>query len=406
MNKRRPDLTFQHNLKNGRHGWLRLTPAYSVKVVRDILERQPPLSHVLDPFSGTGTTGLVCAEHNIPCTLLDINPFLIWLAQVKTANYALTELHNVRQSAAHIAQQVENGHDYPLWVPPLHNLERWWSEDRLRMLARLYAAIQRSYPQPAPERNLLLIAFCRVMIESSNAAFNHQSMSFKTVSETHQQMPLFSDSPDLSPLLNDFCETVESLAASAEQTLPGGVSPIMADARDIPQPEQPYDCVITSPPYPNRMSYVRELRPYMYWLGYLKESQDAGELDWQAIGGTWGIATSRLNAWEPSDAINLPPAVLPLSTEIGKKSPILANYVHKYFQDIAWHLRSLYPVLAQGARVYYVVGNSKFYDTLVPTEALYAALLEQEGFRGVKVEKIRKRNSKKELYEFIISARK
>ncbi|WP_322490103.1 hypothetical protein [Chloroflexus sp.] len=37
--------------------------------------------------------------------------------------------------------------------------------------------------------------------------------------------------------------------------------------------------VITSPPYPNRMSYIRELRPYMYWLGYLNNGRDAGELD-------------------------------------------------------------------------------------------------------------------------------
>ena len=36
----------------------------------------------------------------------------------------------------------------------------------------------------------------------------------------------------------------------------------------------------------------------MYWLGYLEQPRDAGELDWQAIGGTWGAATSRVAAWE------------------------------------------------------------------------------------------------------------
>lgn len=62
---REPELTFKHNLKNGRHGWLRLTPAYSVKVVEQLLDQVPDVTHVLDPFSGSGTTGLVCAERGI-----------------------------------------------------------------------------------------------------------------------------------------------------------------------------------------------------------------------------------------------------------------------------------------------------------------------------------------------------
>ena len=61
----RADFTFKHNRKQGRHGWLRLTPAYSIKIVTEILGRLPSPGRVLDPFSGTGTTGLVCAERGL-----------------------------------------------------------------------------------------------------------------------------------------------------------------------------------------------------------------------------------------------------------------------------------------------------------------------------------------------------
>lgn len=37
-------------------------PAYSVKLIGQILEQHPDIKYVLDPFSGSGTTGLVCAE--------------------------------------------------------------------------------------------------------------------------------------------------------------------------------------------------------------------------------------------------------------------------------------------------------------------------------------------------------
>ncbi len=74
--------------------------------------------------------------------------------------------------------------------------------------------------------------------------------------------------------------------------------------------------------------------------------------------------------------------------------------------DILIHFRNLYPNLAPAAKIFYVVGNSKFYGTLVPVEQIYAHILAQTGFEDVKIETLRKRNSKKELFEYVVSARK
>jgi len=63
-------------------------------------------------------------------------------------------------------------------------------------------------------------------------------------------------------------------------------------------------------------------------------------------------------------------------------------------------------VLASGARVHYVVGNSKFYDVLLPTEDIYASLFSAVGMSDVSIERIRKRTSKKELFEFVVHAKK
>ena len=84
--KQNAEFTFKYNRSMGRHGWLRLTPAYSVKIVEQILdglEYKPKC--VLEPFSGTGTTGLVCANLGIKSISYDVNPFLIWLAETKAA---------------------------------------------------------------------------------------------------------------------------------------------------------------------------------------------------------------------------------------------------------------------------------------------------------------------------------
>ena len=56
--------------------------------------------------------------------------------------------------------------------------------------------------------------------------------------------------------------------------------------------------------------------------------------------------------------------------------------------------------------MHYVIGNSKFYDVLLPAEQIYAAQFESGGFVGVDHGTLRKRTSKKELYEYLVSARK
>ena len=208
------------------------------------------------------------------------------------------------------------------------------------------------------------IAVCKTLIEVSNAAFNHQSMSFKDKKKDNGQLELWThETLGIDP----FLENVEAVVRSAELNPVGEAQVMLGDSRSLEfLGEQHFDLLVTSPPYPNRMSYIRELRPYMYWLGYLKEAREAGELDWQAIGGTWGIATSRLNDWERDRTNYCPDNLLATIEKISradsKSGPVLAKYVGKYFEDMWLHFQSVIKNMKPGAEVHYIVGNSKFYD--------------------------------------------
>jgi hypothetical protein len=100
---------------------------------------------------------------------------------------------------------------------------------------------------------------------------------------------------------------------------------------------------------------------------------------------------------------------VPLLSEIRRQptsGPLMATYVQRYFEDMAEHLCAAQQLLARGAELHYVVGNSTFYGVPVPTERLLAAELSRLGFEQVAVRTVRKRNSKKELFEYIVSARR
>jgi SAM-dependent methyltransferase len=389
--------TYQGNGRDTRYGWLRLTPAYSVHLVRELLDaRVRPELPVLDPFCGTGTTLLTCAERGIACTTLDVNPFLIWLARAKSANYGKKTRIQAALLVAEMASAA-GGRGQRAWLPALFQIEKWWSPPRLHALARANAALCAA-DASKPARDLAKLAFCRALISTANVSFGHQSMSFKNACKSSNRATL------------TVAEALEQaflpISLAAERSLPRSERrAVLGDARELTDFTGParFGTVITSPPYVNRMSYVRELRPYMYWLGYLERASDAGELDWQAIGGTWGAATSRVAVWETT--ARLPLTKLPaLVTAIARQSDVLARYVLKYFFDMLAHVRSMARLLARGGEVHYVVGNSKFFDVLVPVELFFAELFELSGFRKATVRQLRKRSSKPELYEYLVSA--
>lgn len=406
------DLTFKLNRHYGRHGWLRLTPAYSVKLVSEILAASDRGIRVLDPFSGTATTPLCAAYAGDAGTGVEINPFLTWLGNAKLATYPPACVRDAGETLHNLISQVSRRNTRSVAPPAMHNLQRWWNPEPLDFLSKFKAALDDASFKESATRDLLLVIFCRLVINLSNAAFNHQSMSFKDKvkvdASKKRQLALFDMGPDLA-----YTARVEGqeVLDSAANNPSGAGSVISGDSRSVSGVVSgEYDVLITSPPYPNRISYIRELRPYMYWLGYLNNGRDAGDMDWAAIGGTWGIATSRLAEWQRSSDGFYPPYFDAILSKIrksdNKSGVLLSNYVAKYFEDMWCHLMDVVNVMSVGGTVHYIIGNSTFYETLVPVERLFADMLTEAGFRDVHITRIRKRNSKKELYEFDVSARK
>src|SRR5262249_34884794 len=141
----------------------------------------------------------------------------------------------------------------------------------------------------------------------------------------------------------------------------------------------------------------------------LSTGRQAGELDWDAIGGTWGVATSRLAQWTGSGR-PLPARIAAILEKIrganARSGKLLANYVHKYFEDMLEHLESVLCLLSPGATVHYIVGNSIFYGHEVPAQALLAEQMAAVGLCEVRSVPLRKRNSKPGLFEFQVSGRR
>ncbi len=178
----RADYTHKHNAESGRHGWLRLTPAYSLKIVDEILLAYEGIAkiNVFDPFCGTETTALCAAYRGRRAGTVEINPFLVWLSRTKTDTYSTQEISELTQAGHAVSDDIRHGRTPSAPTPRMHNVERWWNATALDFLCALKGAIDARFAEQTKQRSLLLTAFCRTSLHLSNAAFNHQSMSFKS----------------------------------------------------------------------------------------------------------------------------------------------------------------------------------------------------------------------------------
>ncbi len=402
-------VTFKGNFDYPIHRWFRLTPSFSPELVVDILAHWnlPVGVSVLEPFCGVGTTPLVCQEKGLSCCAVELNPLLHFVTRVKTTPYDHPDdLPVVAQWVLSLAQQhfdVTRAMDaetfqveYHAAIPAIRNVTKWWSLPVLKKLVALRLAMA-ALPLAPVTADLLNLAVVSMLIEVSNARHNHPSLSFAgtprgdapVFEQFEERVTMMAD--DLAGFPRSRSEAVVLLGNSKqlEKVLPSGYL---------------CDAVITSPPYPNRYSYARETRPQMFYLGLVKSGREVGQLEIDAIGGTWGKATSILERDVDYRSPAVAMALRGIPESIGQHSRLMRNYVIRYFNDIEMHVESLIPFLHKTARLAYVIGNSKFYGVVLPSDEILADVFEAHGLRIASIERMRRRNSKSGLYEAIVFA--
>ena len=400
------DITFKSGQNEPIHRWYRLTPSYSPALVRYIIElfSVHKNSLVYDPFSGRGTTGIECQINGIPSISTEINPLLhevdrrslIWdKTNLKLIDKFKEEAQTrIKKYKKHSPEDV--GKLFKTNIPNIHDVYRWWQPDVLKELM-LYRGLLRNKKYCSIE-NYLWLATNKASLDCANIHRNHPTITFD---DNHNRKIFVAE--EISNNLRIIKEDIESLS---DLTLShsGLAKAKLSNAVNIEKSlflNKKIDYVITSPPYPNRFSYVHQTRPQLYFMELIKERSAATEIDLEAIGGTWGRATSILEK-----ELIIPPLeiqkFLSFHNKLSKKSILMCNYATKYFIDMQNHIKNLRKFVSKDFRGAYVVGNSRLSGIEIFTEVILGKLFEHEGFSVEKIVTFRKRLGRKKLYETAI----
>ena len=403
--------TFKAGLAVNIHRWFRLTPSFGPDLVHEMLNKLNTGSgdYVLDPFSGAGTTGIECRLEGLDFLGFEINPLLHFVGRISTnweleARILELELERIRSEFVLSRSSIDfhNLQQNGLRIPPIHNATRWWRPDILTDMLVIKRSIMKCSLEPV--RDFFRLCLAGVLVpDLTNVTLGRLQLHFIDRSE------------DVIDTLGIFCaharNMIQDVTAARKLRDTGAARILLQDSTDLSDLAltRPIDKVVTSPPYPNRYSYVWNTRPHLYMLDIIEAKNAATEIDRKTIGGTWGSATSDLikGVIQPIDQ-RLSGVLNPFISEIRERDNLMANYAMHYFNRIAKHLISLDPHLSKSARVAYVVGNSWLKDVYIETDVVLGKIFEalDLGYSVFDIHRFRRRNSGKDLFESIVYAKK
>lgn len=402
------DITFKAGQSESIHRWYRLTPSYSPNLVRFLIKefsiRQEHF--VFDPFSGRGTSTIECQKQGISSLGIEVNPLLqevgdkslfwdvnnldLFDEYISEIDVLLTEFKE--NSIEEVTKKLNTR------IPIIHNVFRWWKTNVLKdlIICREIIFKERYFPI----YNYLWLAINKAALDCANIHRNHPTITFD---DDHQRNidVYFEVFENLKSIKYDLLSlSSDELSHSKKNSIILGNSTNNLESQVACE----IDFVVTSPPYPNRYSYVHQTRPQLHFMELLDDIKEATEIDLNAVGGTWGRATSILQ----NKLLPVPEEIshfLSYYEELKEKSVLMCNYATKYFVDLSSHIHSLRKVVNGNFRGAYVVGNSRLSGVEIFTEVILGKIFEQAGFSVEKIISFRKRGGKQRLYETAVCIR-
>ena len=398
------DTTFIAGQSESVHRWYRLTPSFSPAVVRYFIDYfdVDAKSMILDPFSGRGTTVIECQKRGIEAVGFEINPILSRAGQY-SLSWGLYDADAIDLYVNTLQECISWCSDKSVEdvlqilatsLPNIYNVFRWWKPEVLRDL--LVARQVAGYAEFTSIKECLWLALTKTSIDCANIHRNHPTITFD---DAHKRRIDVYEA--IQSNLREQMDDIRGLTAVELANCGMGSVELRDSSQDLPDGHK---ClggitnVITSPPYPNRFSYVQQTRPQLYFMEVIQERVEATEIDLVTIGGTWGRATSELSKSliVPDEAVL---DCLDYYDRLQERSVLMCNYATKYFVDLNRHFAQLRKWASSEFQAVYIVGNSRLKGVDVFTESIVADLLRLNGFSVEGLLVFRKRGGRKGLYE-------
>ena len=370
-------------------GWRRFKEAFTPELIARAVGESPiTVQRCIDPFGGSGTTGLACQFLGVHPIMVEVNPYLADLIEAKLTQYASTEAltndlemvleasnclgpYDIRADFASVPRTL---------VEPGHN-GRWIFNSQVA--ERIAAILQAIQDLGEPSRRLFRVLLGGILVEVSNVRVSGKGRRYRQ--HWRDRKVPFSRVEDLfSASARRAIEDIHQFAHRPVTSFDVYQGDSRKDLYDIEQCE----LAVFSPPYPNSSDYTDFYNIELWALGYLDGPRANSILRLATLASHVQVARKFPEA--PAGSSTLETVLARLNSKRhalwNRKIPAM---VGAYFSDFFDVLDNLSQILAKGGTAWMVVGDSCYVGVQIPVVKVLEELVVDRGWQVLSVEPFR-----------------
>lgn len=372
--------TFILNMGEPVHRWYSYIEGYSSCLVSReldiLLERGNKIETLYEPFSGTGTTGIVASTRGIQPFYSESNPFMQFVTE--------TKVNSVVQGRSKEIDVKLNKYIHNLANKPIVEIAAWDGFEKYFEPCQLQSILTIKNKIVKEEdlliKNILMLALSSIIVKSSKM-IRRGDLRYATEKEYRRLDVYDSFFAKLQEIISD--------VYSYEGKMKYPVIKISDDAR-LNNERDKFDCVITSPPYLNGTNYIRNTKLELKLNDFVRSEKDLPEYH------SKGIIAGINNVSKRSGERDVLGEVQPYMEELVEKSydERIPKMVAGYFYDMNDMIQRLAISMRENGHFIMDIGDSQFAGVHIPTHEILSTLCENHGLIKYEEDVLRERRSK------------
>ncbi|MBI2583507.1 MAG: hypothetical protein HYW25_02470 [Candidatus Aenigmarchaeota archaeon] len=318
---------------------------------------------ILDPFCGSGTTLLVAAESGIEAVGYDVMRFPVFVSNTKLLRPRIAAIKKYeRFFSVKTIDAIKTKIKFDI-----STINKVFDKKTLNFLVRFREKIRR-IDDPGV-RAIFLLCLLKTLEPVSNSK---KSGGFLRIVEKENLRKR-----DVLRIFKKYLAEVKDDIRSNEITFRGNARAFVGDSRNI-QPDEIFDAVISSPPYPNRHDYTR-----VYLLeeaiGFDRNDREIKQVRYKTL-------RSHVEAKKQFEAegYTKPKELQEILEKMAKKelnNSKIIEMLEGFFEDMFITLKALKKIVKRGGRIAFVISNARYAGVGVPTDTLLSQIGELAGLK-------------------------
>jgi site-specific DNA-methyltransferase (cytosine-N4-specific) len=435
----RQSVSYQLSKNDCLHRWLKYKEGFSADLVKRLLKEFNIKAGdtILDPFSGSGTTNLVCKMQGINSIGFDILPMSKIAIEAKQSVYEY-DLREIKQIISEI-EQLEMPESYSKKTPYINITDGAYPENTEKAIA-FFTEWNEDSNHSKSAKNLVTLCILNSLEKVSYTAKDGQFLRWDYRSKKMRESAEYREKNAKTPLV---IRLDKGNLPTLKQLLLDELNSVFADISTIQRNSQQSESdlqfiegnalyelpkhndnilsgVITSPPYCNRYDYTRTYALELAYLGVTDEKlktlrqellsctvENKPKIDYikenyEKLGKKSDFDTILKIIKKNKTLAEVNQSLQERSKNGDINNKGVLRMVDGYFTELCFIYAELFRLCKSGAKVAFVNDNVRYGGEVISVDYLSTELAGQIGFRPVKVYSLKqqKGNSSQQMAKF------